>query len=102
MATWEAAMPDGALVVTEVRLTAASQRDAESGLLAYLTVVLNGSLAVDGLALRRSVEGKTYVSYPARTDRRGGRHPIVRPLSEDARVELEREVFRALRAGGGR
>jgi len=95
-------MHSGPLLVTEARITAASAQDTQTGLLGYVTLVLNGALALDGLVLRRSAAGVLYLAFPCRTDRHGDRHPLVRPISEQARVELEREVFRALRAGGGR
>ena len=67
-----------------------------SGLLGWVTVVVNGTVSLDGLTLRRSEAGRPFIAYPARTDRRGGRHPYIHPLGEAARVELERQVLAAL------
>ncbi len=84
------------LRVSDVRLTPAGPRDRDTGLLAYIEVVFNGALAIDGVTLRRSSDGALYVAYPARTDRAGGRHPYVRPVGESARRDVEGQVLRAL------
>ncbi len=84
------------LRVTGVRLTPGRPKDRDTGLLGYVELVLNGTLAIDGVTLRRSSDGALYVAYPARTDHTGGRHPYLRPLGEDARLALERQVLEAL------
>ena len=84
------------LHVTDARLTPARPRDRDTGLLGYVELVLNGTLAVDGVTLRRSSDGALYVAYPARTDRAGARHPYIRPLDESARKDVEGQVLAAL------
>ncbi len=89
-----------ALHVTDARLTRAPRWDRNTGLLGYIEFVLNGTLAVDGVTLRRSSDGALYVAYPARTGRTGGRHPYLRPLDESARRDVEGQILRALGLGG--
>ena len=59
-------------------------------------LVYRFQLTLDGLTLRRSSTGRPYLAYPSREDRRGGRHPIIRPVGEIARRTFERQVFEAL------
>lgn len=82
--------------ITDVAVTVAPDDDRRSGLLAYLAVTVNRALRVTGLALRRSSAGELYVSFPARTDD-AGRHAILHPIDEKARLEIERQIFAELR-----
>ena len=84
------------LWVSNVRLTAAPERQVAEGLVGYISFVVNDALVVDGVALRRSGEGRPYLSYPQRTDRAGARHAYIRPLGAAAHAELERRVLEAL------
>ncbi len=89
-----------ALQVTDVYLTPARPRERDTGLLGYIEFVPNGTVALEGVTLRRTAAGRRYLCYPARTDRAGGRHPYVRPLGERVRRDLECQVLRALGLGG--
>ncbi len=85
--------------VSDVHFTAAAagvEVSTQSGLVGYVSLVVNDVLVLDGITMRRSPEGRPYLSYPQRTDRVGARHPYIRPLGEAARVELERQVLAAL------
>ena len=84
------------LQLDEIRLAPASAADAASGLLGYVSCTLNGSLRLDGLALRRTLSGATAISYPARVDRAGRRHAYLRPLTDAVRKSLDAQVFAAL------
>ena len=84
------------LLVTEVRLTAASCAEAQSGLIGYVSCIVNGNLYLDGVTLRRTVDGRLALSFPARTDAAGKRHFYVRPLDDRARRDIEHQVLRAL------
>ena len=77
---------------TWVRGTAAEE---SAGLLGYLSVTY-GSLVLDGIVLRRTAAGRFALSFPARTDRAGRRHAIVRPADDAARCAIEEELFRQL------
>ncbi|MCP3919760.1 MAG: hypothetical protein GY711_29855 [bacterium] len=80
------------LRITDVRFTPTAT-DAGDGLVGFLSMLVNDGLVVDGVTLRRSAEGELYLSYPARTDRNGTRHPYVRPREESLRVAIERQVL---------
>lgn len=85
-----------ALIVTNVQFKSASETDQETGLLAYLTVEINDGMELDGLTLRRNIEGDLYLSFPCRDDRYGRRHFYSRPLNGEIRADLEDQVLRKL------
>ena len=73
----------------------ATDAEARTGLIAYLSVTY-GALVLDGIALRRTAEGRFALSFPERTDRAGRRHAIVRPADAAARQEIERQILAQL------
>ena len=79
----------------EVRLrtwVAATEAEIRTGLLGYVSV-LYGDLLLDGLVLRRTADDRYAISFPARTDRNGKRHPFIRPIDNEAREAIERELL---------
>lgn len=84
------------LTVTTTGVVCGSDSEVREGLLAWVTLVLNDALIVDSVTLRRTASGRLRLSFPEKTDGRGNRHSIVRPLSSEAREELERQVFQQL------
>jgi len=82
--------------VSSVRLTAAPPEGVQGGLIGWVSLILCGSLQLDGLALRRTLDGRLALAFPCRTDARGQRHHLVRPIDDRARREIEHAVFRAL------
>ena len=87
------------LHVTSVTLTPSRPLDQAEGLLGWVAVELNGELVVTGITLRRTRQGDLDLSFPARTDRRGRKHPIVR-VDDELRAAIEREVLGELRRQG--
>ena len=87
-------MPD-ALRLRDIRFTRASERDLRGGLVAYVSAAL-GPLRIDGITVRRTLDGRLVLSYPSRRDSRGREHPIIRPIGEAARREFECQIFEAL------
>lgn len=84
------------LRITSIGAFTARDEDIDRGLLAWLTVAVNDQLMLDGLTLRRTRAGGLRLGYPERTDRRGGRHPIIRPLDDESRRAFEAAVFEQL------
>jgi DNA-binding cell septation regulator SpoVG len=83
---------------TEIRLRTwvrGSDTDQRSGLLGFISVFV-GNLVVDGIALRRTESGRLALSFPSRTAKNGDRHAIVRPVDDDARKAIEKELLRQL------
>lgn len=66
--------------------------DQRSGLLGYLSIFY-GAVVIDGITVRRTVEGRIALSFPERRDGQGRRHPVVRPIDDAARRAIEAAVF---------
>lgn len=82
-------------MIRAVRFTPGTDADADRGLLAYVRIEF-GPLVLDGVTLRRHADGRLGLTYPERTDRAGRRHPLVRPVDDVARREIEAHVLREL------
>ncbi len=82
-------------MIRYVRFTPSSDADAERGLLAYVRFDF-GPFIFDGVTLRRHGDGRLGLSWPERTDRQGRRHPLIRPVDDAARLEIEEQVLREL------
>ena len=84
------------IVLSQVKFTAAGNGDFATGLLGYVTAILNGRLRIDGLTLRRTAAGRLAISFPARKDAAGREHPIVQPIDRQARRDIEAQILAAL------
>ncbi len=82
--------------VTDVVFTSADPAAQRTGLLGYVRCSFANALVLDGIALRRTVAGKPVLSFPARTDGQGRRHPLYRPLDDRMRRAIEDAIFEAL------
>ena len=89
-------MPSQDLVVTSVRFTPASDPVQRSGVLGWVTCAV-GTLVLDGITVRRTREGRLTLSFP----RGRGKYPPVRPLDDEARRAIEREILAAIDLNGG-
>lgn len=83
--------------ISDVRLTAASEDESSAGLLAYLSVVVDDRLVLDGITLRRAADGRLTLAFPERRTERGRAFPLMRPRNEAARAEIEAAIFDAIR-----
>lgn len=80
--------------ISAVRLVPAPPELVQSGLLAWASCTVGASLRLDGITLRRALDGRTVVSYPARRDGAGRDHAYFMPLDEGARREIEARLVR--------
>ena len=87
------------IVVEDVRFTPASERDLATGMLGWLAFTIDRTIRLDGVALRRTLQGRLALSFPARQSRGGRRHALVRPVDDEVRRDLEAQVLGALQAG---
>ena len=86
--------------VSDVRFSPATQADAVSGLLGWVSFAFADQLRIEGVAVRRTRCDERYVlSYPAPRDRKGRLRQVVRPLNDRARREIEHQVFAELDTG---
>ena len=78
--------------ISNMTFSHALQRDRERGLFGYISF-LYGGLRLDGITLRKTMQGKWTLSFPERIDPAGFRHPIIRPIDDESRLEIEHEVY---------
>ena len=88
------------LSISSVRFRAAPAIDQQAGLLGWASVVINDSLRLNNLGVRRTRDGRCVVTFPTRRDRRGKEHGIVSPISGAAHQALETAVLAELRRQG--
>lgn len=81
--------------ITVLRFTRGTASDARKGLLGFATCSY-GDLILDGIAVRRTRDGRHVLSFPTRHDRAGRQHHVVRPADTAARTAFEEAVFDAL------
>ena len=86
----------GLIEITDVRFSAASMADVESGLIGWVSCRLNGAVGIDGIALRRTRQGRLTLSFPCRRDASDRQHFYVRPVDREARQLFELQIFRSL------
>ena len=82
--------------VSEIRFHRAADQDVGTGLLAYVSFLLDGRIRLDGVTVRRTRDGDLTLVFPERRDSAGRRHPLVRPLDNETRRAIEQQVFAAL------
>ncbi len=82
--------------ISGVQFSAASRADADTGFLGFIHCVLNDTVRLDCLVLRRTLDCRRVISFPARTDSSGRRRFIVSPVNDRARREIERQIFSQL------
>lgn len=70
----------------------ANDADQRNGLIGFLSLFV-GDLVVDNVTLRRTLDGRYTLSWPARTDKHGKKHSAVRPVDDEARKRIERQIF---------
>jgi hypothetical protein len=84
------------LTIDRIELKTAGADAAETGLLGWISFRLNRRLHVDGVALRRTADGRPTLSFPARKDGAGRQRFYLRPLDDETREGIETQVFMAL------
>ncbi len=85
-----------AKLVSDVTLTKASESEQRQGLVGYVRLKFAGLLRLDGTTLRVTEAGEHRLSFPARTDAQGRRHPYFRPEDSRSREVIEKAIFAAL------
>lgn len=87
------------LIVTVVNFTPARPLDVADGRLGRVDLLVSG-LYLRGVRVRRSAEGREYLSFPFQVDRRGQRWHAVRPHDDATRNEIEQQVLAQLHREG--
>lgn len=84
------------MLVSRVVMTVAPAREKRAGLVGWVTCVVGGELRLDGLSVRRTLDGRLIVSFPSRKTRRGVERPYIAPLDDAAREGIQRQILAAL------
>ncbi len=82
--------------IRNVVFTSAKPEEAQTGLIGWVSAIIDESLTIDGIAVRRMRSGRLSLSFPARRNGRGRKFYYFRPLHDKARKEVERQVFSSL------
>ena len=88
-------MRSPAITVSGVRFSPAGESEQRSGLLGWVACS-HGLVRLDGIVLRRTREGKLRLSF----SRGRGKCPPVRPLDDEARRAIERQILEAIDLDG--
>ncbi len=88
------------LLISGVRSKRAGKADARRGLEGWISFLVNDAIRIDGATLRRSADGKLFLAFPERRDSRGNAHALAYPVTDEARREIERQVFALLKSEG--
>jgi DNA-binding cell septation regulator SpoVG len=88
--------------ISEVRFVPSFPEEQAAGLLGWTSFNLSGALRIDGVSVRRTREGRIYLSFPRRRDGSGREHDVLTPLDRRAREEIEAQVLSALPAWVGK
>jgi hypothetical protein len=81
-----------------VRFTAAPPELVATGLHGWVALRYGG-LELDGIAVRRTRDGRNVLSFPEHRRLGAGRLPV-RPAGNDVRAQIEADVFAELRLQG--
>ncbi len=82
--------------VSGLRFAQAPAGAYSAGLLGYASFVIADLIVLDGIAVRRTRDGRLVLAFPVKHDRAGRQHPLVRPVSDAARQAITRAVVEAL------
>ena len=85
------------LRISDVRFTTADKNEKQNGLLGWVTCLVNGKLRLDGIAVRRTLDGRLVLSFPAHRDGKGQQHFFVCPLNDATRRHIENAILTAIR-----
>jgi hypothetical protein len=82
--------------VSEVRYLPADADLRATGLLGWVSLLLDGRLRAQGIGVRRTQSGRQTLSFPFRDDGYGKRWHYLFPIDEQTRSSIERQVFEQL------
>ncbi len=82
--------------VSSITFVLSNSDQRKTGLLGFVSFVINSCMRIDGVAVRRTRKGHLTLSFPSRRDANGKQHPYIRPTSTTARIEIERAIFAAI------
>ena len=95
-------LPGGRTVVTSVRVNLdvvrSESRPSAERLIAFATVILDGSLIINDIRVIRTDDGKIIVSMPSRKKTDGTYRDVTHPINSDLRSHINKAVIAAVLA----
>lgn len=85
--------------IANVSFRPARLGDRPHGLLGFVAFDVGDAVRLDGMALRRTLTGRLALTFPERRDNVRA-HAFIKPLTRDARRELEERVIGEVRRQG--
>ena len=82
--------------VTEIRFHRAGHRDLRTGLLGFVSFLLDGHVRVDGVTVRETLQGRRVLSFPAKKTPGAADRPYLRPVNNAAREAIEEQILEAI------
>ena len=82
------------ITVSEIKLRFVE--DGKDGLIAWASCVLNGTVVLNNIAVRRGRDGGLMLTYPAKQTTSGTRFYYFNPISREASAVLERAILQRL------
>ncbi len=89
----------GEIRISEMRFIPAPQAYQSKGLLGWVSCVVDESIGL-ALGVRRTLDGRTTLSFPARRDGGGEMHNTAWPIDQTVRDQFEEQVLGWLRQEG--
>jgi DNA-binding cell septation regulator SpoVG len=83
------------VTVTEIKLRFVE--DGRDGLIAWASCLLNGTVVLNNIAVRRGREGGLILTYPAKQTTAGTRFYYFNPISSDAAAVLDAAILGKVR-----
>lgn len=85
---------DPAVAVTEIKLRFVE--DGKDNLIAWASCVLNGTVVLNNIGVRRGHDGGLFLTYPNKVTAAGTKVTFFHPISREASAVLERAILRRL------
>lgn len=79
--------------ISRVRIVPATGESKLNGLVGWLSFVIDGGLIADGVAVRKTADGRLVFVWPAKHDQYGRTHHVLRPVDDDAREHVEDQLL---------
>jgi DNA-binding cell septation regulator SpoVG len=91
-------MTKSAPEITEVKIRVAPGTD---GLLGWASCVVNRTLVVNDIAIRRGKDNSLFLTYPTKVSGQGKRHPTYFPIDRETSQAFEDAIVGELRRLAG-
>jgi len=88
------------LTITDIKFHPCARDLRSTGLRGWATITVNDELILDSLQVRRTLDGRSAISFPTRLDANGVAHPYYRAATPAARSAIESQVLAELASRG--